>query len=82
MAHAPHGFRENVRGGRRPLQEAELRFASARRAASATARRACLRVWPAGQRRNKGALAQLGERVLCKHEVVGSIPSGSTTLLW
>ena len=27
---------------------------------------------------NKGAVAQLGERVLCKHEVVGSIPSGST----
>gem|GEM_PF-2242125 len=27
-----------------------------------------------------GAIAQLGERVLCKHEVVGSIPSGSTTL--
>ena len=28
-----------------------------------------------------GAIAQLGERVLCKHEVVGSIPSGSTSLL-
>ncbi len=27
-----------------------------------------------------GAIAQLGERVLCKHEVVGSIPSGSTIL--
>src|SRR6266853_1937298 len=27
-----------------------------------------------------GAIDQLGERVLCKHEVVGSIPSGSTTL--
>ena len=26
----------------------------------------------------RGAIAQLGERVLCKHEVVGSIPSGST----
>ena len=26
----------------------------------------------------KGAIAQLVERVLCKHEVVGSIPSGST----
>jgi hypothetical protein len=25
-----------------------------------------------------GAIAQLGERVLCKHEVVGSIPTGST----
>lgn len=32
---------------------------------------------PFGQR-NTGAIAQLGERVLCKHEVVGSIPSGST----
>ena len=28
-----------------------------------------------------GAIAQLGERVLCKHEVVGSIPSGSTRSL-
>jgi hypothetical protein len=28
----------------------------------------------------KGGVAQLGERVLCKHEVVGSIPSASTTL--
>ena len=28
---------------------------------------------------NNGAIAQLGERVLCKHEVVGSIPSGSTS---
>ena len=28
-----------------------------------------------------GGIAQLGERVLCKHEVVGSIPSGSTILL-
>ena len=27
-----------------------------------------------------GAIAQLGERVLCKHEVVGSIPIGSTSL--
>src|SRR5262249_51000838 len=28
----------------------------------------------------RGAIAQLVERVLCKHEVVGSIPSGSTSL--
>jgi hypothetical protein len=27
-----------------------------------------------------GAIAQLVERVLCKHEVVGSRPSGSTIL--
>ncbi len=27
---------------------------------------------------NTGGIAQLGERVLCKHEVVGSIPSAST----
>ena len=26
----------------------------------------------------RGAVAQLGERVLCKHEVAGSIPAGST----
>ena len=26
-----------------------------------------------------GAVAQLGERLLCKQDVVGSIPSGSTT---
>ena len=29
-------------------------------------------------RRISGAVAQLGERLLCKQEVVGSIPSGST----
>ena len=29
----------------------------------------------------KGAVAQLGERLLCKQEVVGSIPSSSTSLL-
>ena len=28
-----------------------------------------------------GAVAQLGERLLCKQDVVGSIPSGSTTSL-
>ena len=33
---------------------------------------------PAGISVPTGAIAQLGERVLCKHEVVGSIPSGST----
>jgi hypothetical protein len=27
----------------------------------------------------EGAIAQLGERLLCKQEVVGSIPSGSTS---
>ena len=27
-----------------------------------------------------GALAQLGERLLCKQEVTGSIPVGSTTI--
>ena len=30
--------------------------------------------------RDNGALAQLGERLLCKHQVIGSIPIGSTTL--
>ena len=29
----------------------------------------------------EGAIAQLGERLLCKQEVVGSIPSGSTRRL-
>jgi hypothetical protein len=29
-----------------------------------------------------GAIAQLGERLLCKQEVVGSIPSGSTSRGW
>ena len=28
-----------------------------------------------------GAIAQLGERLLCKQEVVGSIPSASTTII-
>ena len=28
-----------------------------------------------------GAVAQLGERLLCKQEVVGSIPSGSTNFV-
>ena len=42
----------------------------------------CLeRACPPKLRRSEGgAIAQLGERVLCKHEVVGSIPSGSTIL--
>ena len=31
--------------------------------------------------RTCGAIAQLGERLLCKQEVVGSIPSGSTIFL-
>jgi hypothetical protein len=50
--------------------------------------RSAVRVCPGlptlGQRqesgRTLGAIAQLVERVLCKHEVVGSIPSGSTSL--
>ena len=32
---------------------------------------------PVGRPRD-GAIAQLGERVLCKHEVAGSSPAGST----
>ena len=35
----------------------------------------------ANSARNTGGIAQLGERVLCKHEVVGSIPSASTIRL-
>ena len=33
------------------------------------------------RKRDHGAIAQLGERLLCTQEVVGSIPSGSTTFL-
>ncbi len=33
-------------------------------------------------RRSSGAIAQLGERLLCKQEVIGSIPVGSTSLLF
>ena len=29
-----------------------------------------------------GGVAQLGERLLCKQEVIGSIPLASTSLLW
>ncbi len=32
------------------------------------------------RRAGHGAVAQLGERLLCKQEAVGSIPSGSTTI--
>ena len=35
---------------------------------------------PAGKRTSQGAIAQLGERLLCTQEVGGSIPPGSTTL--
>jgi hypothetical protein len=31
-------------------------------------------------RGESGAIAQLGERLLCKQEVAGSIPAGSTNL--
>ena len=30
--------------------------------------------------RPRGAIAQLGERLLCKQEVIGSIPIGSTSI--
>ena len=33
-----------------------------------------------GDKGNNGGLAQLGEHLLCKQGVVGSIPSSSTTL--
>jgi hypothetical protein len=35
---------------------------------------------PALEAKDKGAVAQLGERLLCKQDVVGSIPSGSTII--
>jgi hypothetical protein len=37
-------------------------------------------MWPDPPADPDGAIAQLGERLLCKQEVVGSIPSGSTKL--
>ena len=40
-----------------------------------------VRVHPDPPKTYRGGVAQLGERVLCKHEVVGSIPSGSTRWL-
>ena len=38
-------------------------------------------MWTLGRERD-GGLAQLGERVLCKHEVSGSIPLFSTNTVW
>ena len=35
---------------------------------------------PALEAYQNGAVAQLGEQLLCKHQVVGSIPSSSTIL--
>ena len=36
---------------------------------------------PPSHRVTTGGLAQLGERLLCKQEVVGSIPSSSTIIV-
>ena len=55
----------------RGLAQANRRFARRERAAELTR---------GPSLSQDGAIAQLGERVLCKHEVVGSIPSGSTRL--
>jgi hypothetical protein len=33
---------------------------------------------PISETTRRGAIAQLGERLLCKQEVIGSIPIGST----
>ena len=33
-----------------------------------------------GDQRDEGAVAQLGERLLCKQEVIGSIPFSSTNI--
>ena len=38
------------------------------------------RAYARGSLHKNGALAQLVERLLCKQDVVGSIPSGSTNL--
>ena len=37
-----------------------------------------INAWMSSRNGRDGAIAQLGERLLCKQEVVGSIPSGST----
>ena len=42
---------------------------------------ACQRDVDFANAKSTGAIAQLGERLLCKQEVVGSIPSGSTKFL-
>ena len=34
---------------------------------------------PSSKKTSQGAIAQLGEHLLCKQGVVGSIPTGSTT---
>ena len=43
--------------------------------------RSVVRVHPGPQSSSLGAVAQLGERQLCKLDVVGSIPISSTTSL-
>ena len=48
-------------------------------AAIAAQERRWRRVRILGFAQNRGGVAQLGERLLCKQEVVGSIPSGSTS---
>ena len=41
----------------------------------------CISLISEREARQQGAVAQLGERKLCKFEVVGSIPSSSTNFL-
>jgi hypothetical protein len=45
-------------------------------------RRSRSALWLAAQLRWPGGVAQLGERLLCKQEVIGSIPFTSTTTFW
>ena len=61
------------------IQAGPPAFAAAQlRLASRLPAKAARRSLGEGGRSTAGAIAQLGERLLCKQEVVGSIPSGST----
>ncbi len=65
----------NAGGDIRRLRLLAPRGAAAVRPCEASPRMLCLEPVLLGD------IAQLGERVLCKHEVVGSIPSVSTIFL-
>jgi hypothetical protein len=77
----PTGLRAEVRGGLWPCR---LRRVPRRRgwvdavSAEGGQRDRAPELMRGSLLKRRGAIAQLGERVLCKHEVVGSIPSGST----
>jgi hypothetical protein len=65
---------------RRPTKSGEV-ASQARREAS-TCTRAYMRGRATKHGEARGAVAQLGERLLCKQEVIGSIPFSSTNNAW